>query len=62
MTEEMDKEAVLDAIGCPVGPDCLKDVLPKYRLRIKVYKAIKAALKVTISQKVCMPNYMVLLN
>ena len=58
----MDGEAVFDAISCQVGPDCLKDVLPKYRQRIKVYKAIKAALEVAISQEVCMLNYMVLLN
>lgn len=58
----MDGEAVFDATGCQVGPDCLKDVLPKYGQRIKVYKAIKAALEVAISQEVCMLNYMVLLN
>ena len=27
--EEMDGEAIFDAFGCQVGPDCLKDVLPK---------------------------------
>ena len=43
IAEEMDGEAVFDAIGCQVGPDCLKDVLPKYGQRIKVYKAIKTA-------------------
>lgn len=48
----MDGEDVFDAIGCQVGPDCLKDVLPKYGQRIKVYKAIKAALEVAISQEV----------
>ena len=48
----MDGEAVFDVIGCQVGSDCLKDVLPKYGQRIKVYKAIKTALEVTISQEV----------
>lgn len=43
---------MFDAIGCQVGPDCLKDVLPKYGQHIKVYKAIKTALEVAISHKV----------
>ena len=42
--EEMDGEAIFDAFGCQVGPDCLKDVLPKYGQRIKVYRAIKSAM------------------
>ena len=46
----MDGEAVLDAFGCEVGPDCLKDVLPKYGQRIKVYHAIKLAMGTTILQ------------
>lgn len=25
LDEEMDGEAIFDAIGCQVGPDCLKD-------------------------------------
>ena len=32
LDEEMDGEAIFDAIGLQVGPDCLKDVLPKYGL------------------------------
>jgi len=52
LTEEKDGEAVFDAIGCQVGPDCLKDVLPKYGQQIKVYKAIKAAIEVAILQEV----------
>ena len=42
--EEMDGEAVFGAFGCQVGPDCLKDILPTYGQRIKVYRAIKAAI------------------
>ena len=42
--EEMDGEAIFGAFGCQVGPDCLKDILPTYGQRIKVYRAIKAAI------------------
>ena len=42
--EEMDGEAVLGAFGCQTGPDCLKDILPTYGQRIKVYHAIKSAM------------------
>ena len=44
--EEMDGEAIFGAFGCQVGPDCLKDILPTYGQRIKVYRAIKAAIDV----------------
>ena len=30
----------MDALASCLGPDCLKEVLPKYGQRIKVYKAI----------------------
>ena len=52
LDEEMDGEAVFDAFGCEVGPDCFKDVLPKYGQRIKVYRAIKSAMGTTILQEV----------
>lgn len=48
--EEMDGEAIFDAIGCQVGPDCLKDVLPKYGHRIKVYRAIKSAMGIVLQE------------
>ena len=40
LVQDMDGEAVIDALGSHTGPDCLRDVLPKYGQRIKVYKAI----------------------
>lgn len=46
----MDGEAIFDAIGCQVGPDCLKDVLPKYGHRIKVYRAIKSAMGIVLQE------------
>ena len=36
----MDGDAIMDALATYSGPDSLKEVLPKYGQRIKVYKAI----------------------
>ena len=50
----MDGEEIFGAFGCQVGPDCLKDILPTYGQRIKVYRAIKAAIDVIHSaNEVC---------
>ena len=48
----MDGEAVLGALGYQVGPDCLKDVLPKYSQRIKMYNAIRLAVGTATPQEV----------
>lgn len=40
----MDGEAICLALGTTTGPDCLRDVISKYGLRLKVYKAIKETL------------------
>lgn len=40
----MDGEAILTAFGLSSGPDCLRDVLPKYGLRVKVYKSLKTSI------------------
>ena len=37
----MDGVAVSLAFASCSGPDCIKDVIPKYGLRLKVYQAIK---------------------
>ena len=37
----MDGEALLTLIGLTPGLDCLKDLVKKVGLRLKVYKAIK---------------------
>ena len=50
--EEMDGEALFDAFGYQSGPDCLKDVVPKYGQRVKVYKAIKVAMNASLTQEV----------
>lgn len=39
----MDGNAVLQALATLSGPDCLKEILPKYGQRIKVYNVIKVA-------------------
>ena len=48
----MDGEALFDAFGCQSGPDCLKDVVPKYGQRVKVYKVIKVAMNASLMQEV----------
>ena len=49
----MDGEAIIGSYGTQAGPDCLRDVLPKYGQRIKVYKAIKDTLGENISNEIC---------
>ena len=40
--EEVDEGAIFGAL-CQIGPDCLRDTLPTFGQRIKVYRVIKAA-------------------
>ena len=42
--EGMDGEAVNLAYATISGPDCLKDVISRYGVRLKIYQAIKDAL------------------
>ena len=37
----MDGEALVTLIGVAPGPDCLKELVSKVGLRLKVYKAVK---------------------
>ena len=48
----MDGEALLDAFETSPGPDCLKDVIPKYGIRVKAYKALQGLLKPILSKQV----------
>jgi len=48
----MDGEAIAQAFATCSGPDCLKDVLPKYGTRIKVYNALKVVIGGTVSKEV----------
>ncbi|XP_065892750.1 uncharacterized protein [Dysidea avara] len=49
--QEIDGEALFGAVGCQVGLDCLKDILPKFGQPIKVYRAIKAEMEKTNLQQ-----------
>lgn len=42
----MDGEAIATAFAITPGPDCIRDVVPKVGVRMKVYQAIKRALEV----------------
>ena len=50
--EEVDGEAIASAFSTQSGPDCLKDIIPKFGQRIKVYKAIKSAMGAALLQEV----------
>lgn len=48
----MDGEATVAAFATCPGPDCIKEVVPKYGYRVKVYNAIRSALNENYEQKV----------
>lgn len=48
----MDGEALVAAFGVHPGPDCLKDVLPRFGQRVKVYNVVKSALGAAIRLEV----------
>ena len=45
----MDGEAIATAFATLPGPNCLRDVLPKLGVRLKVYSAIKQQLQCEVS-------------
>lgn len=45
----MDGEAIATAFAITPGPDCIRDVVPKVGVRMKVYQAIKRTLEVRYS-------------
>ena len=47
----MDGEAVCLALATTAGPDCLRDVIPKYGLCLKVYRAIKGTLTQQVNSR-----------
>ena len=47
----MDGEAVFLALATTAGPDCLRDVIPKYGLCLKVYRAIKDTLTQQVNSR-----------
>ena len=48
----MNGEATVAAFATCPGPDCLKDVGPKYGYRVKVYNALRAAINENYQLKV----------
>ena len=48
----MDGEATAAAFATCAGPDCLKDVIPKLGVRLKVYNALKLVIDQGYKQKV----------
>lgn len=42
LAHEMDGEALVTLIGVTPGPDCLKDLISKVGIRLKVYNHIKS--------------------
>ena len=44
LDQEMDGAAVVQSFGTCSGPDCLKDVIVKFGVRVKVYTVIKGYL------------------
>ena len=48
----MDGEATAAAFATCAGPDCLKDVIPKLGIRLKVYNTLKLVIDQGYKQKV----------
>ena len=48
--EEMDSETLISTFNALSGPDCLKDVIPKFGHKIKVYKAVKSTMGVFMQE------------
>ena len=51
----MDGEALVMLLTNVQGPDCLKDLIPKLGVRLRVYQRIKA---VYIAEVACLVSYM----
>ena len=47
LEEDMDGIAIVGAFGAHPGSDCLRDVIPKFGTRIKVYLALKSFMSVS---------------
>ena len=41
IVNEVDGDALVTLMGTTSGPDCLKELVPKVGIRMKVYKLIK---------------------
>lgn len=50
--QEMDGAALVQAFASCSGPDCLKSVISKFGIRVKVYTAIKSRLEAEVKRAV----------
>ena len=41
----MNDEAIYHVLGTSIGPDCLKDILPKFGERMKEYNVLKTTFR-----------------
>lgn len=55
--QDMDGEAVDEAFATASGPDYIKDVLPKFGQRVKVFNALKLLRRTDTSSEVSSPQY-----
>ena len=55
--EGMDGEAVCLAFATTTGPDCLRDVIKQYGIRLKVYRTIKDVLAASEQVFLDVPNF-----
>ena len=51
----MDGEALVTLLATMQGPDCLKELIPKLGMRLKVYRRIKAVYNEEVT---CLVNCM----
>ena len=56
--ENMDGQALIDAFETCSGPDCIKDIIPKYGIRVKTYKILRDLLHCVLDKQVCLPTYL----
>ncbi len=57
LDQEMDGAAITQTFGTCVGPDCLRDVVSKFGVRIKVYTAIRTHLDKDVKANVRNTNH-----
>ena len=53
----MDGQAVIDTFETSPGPDCLRDIIRKYGVRVKTYKILNGLLHCIPDKQVCLSIY-----
>lgn len=49
LDQEMDGTAIMQTFATCPGPDCLRDIISKFGVRMKVYAAIKTQLEKSLT-------------